>query len=140
MATQKIARFITVNTNTPEALKAAAIDQMDGIESFAEDAQDIVDHGAAGGFVGFIMYSDTADFYIKNRKSILSFAREQADDMGYSTVADMVAAFNCIDLKPHEVEHALTFGEESNDFTHVANGLAWYALEEVARDFVQWLE
>ena len=138
MATLKISQFITSTSNTPEELKKAVIKQMLGIKSFAEDAQDIVDHGAAGGFTGFIYYSDTTKFYSKNRNLILSFAREQAEDIGYSTVADMVAAFNCIDLKPHEVEYVLAFGEKSDDFTHLANGLAWFALEEVARDYMQW--
>jgi len=132
-------QFTTSTTNTPEELKTAVINQMDGIEDFAEAAQDIVSYGAAGGFTGFIYYSDTIAFYTKNRKSILELARQQADECGYSTVADMVAAFNCTDLKPHQVEYVLTFGDESDDFTHVANGLAWYALEEVARDYVQWL-
>lgn len=138
MTTLKTSQFITSTTNTSEELKKAVIKQMQGIKSFAEDAQDIVDHGAAGGFSGFIYYSDTTKFYSKNRKSILSFARQQADDIGYSTVADMVAAFNCIDLKPHEIEYAFAYGEKSDDFTHLANGLAWFALEEVARDYVQW--
>jgi len=139
MTKVKIGKFTTSATNTPEELKKAVIHQM-GVSHFIESAQDIVDYGAAGGFAGFILYSDTTLFYSQNRKSILNLARQQADEYGYSTIADMVAAFNCIDLKPHQVEYAITLDEESDDFTHVANGIAWYVLEEVARDFIQWLE
>lgn len=51
----------------------------------------------------------------------------------------MIAGFNCIDLTAEEVAEAIYNGK-SEDRTTVFNALAWYALEEVCRGYVDAVE
>lgn len=89
-------------------------------------------YGAAAGFTGFIYYSETVNFWRKNRSKILRFAEDQAEELGQNVV-DMVAGFKEIkdDFTAGEVATAL-YGRYNEDYTNIYNVLAWYALEEVA--------
>ena len=102
--------------------------------------------GAAGGFNGFIYYSETVAFTLANRDEITARLREQIADGLFSEcdgVISAVMSFNCLktdDVQEHaelEEETALAlFGnpeEYQAKYTGiVANALAWAALEETA--------
>lgn len=110
---------------------------------------DLMNHGASGGFPGITYYSDTVAFFKRHRADICGMVERMAEDMGENP-ADMVAGFNCLAgreaycLPDHErrrklaeylpsVSRCLYGGRLTEDDTHVANALCWFACEEVAR-------
>lgn len=105
-----------------------------------ESLEDVANHGAAGGFPGFTYYKDTVAFFKKHRKAIVAIVERMADDFGESPV-DMVAGFNCLGGRDDRKEYVQSvcrclYGcRLTDDDTNVANALAWFALEEVARVF-----
>lgn len=120
----------------PAALVRAVIRQ-----TGKENLPDICNHGADGGFSGFTYYSDTVPFYRRNRGEILELAKQQADDFGQG-VMEMIAGFRCLRQQESEHKRALLdeigralYGRVTEEETQVANALAWYAAEEVARAF-----
>ena len=128
MTTQK---QIVENSNIPATLTRAVIKQLGGWSSFKGSAPDIANHGIDGGYCGFVYYTDTVAFFKRNRRDIVELAKQQADDFGMG-VLEMVAGFNCLngDYSTDEIGETL-FGGPVND--QIANALAWYAGEEVAR-------
>lgn len=119
--------------------------------------RDVAEHGASGGFPGFTYYRDTVAFFKRHRADIVALVERMADDLGESPV-EMVAGFGCIGghaarsdydwqgnmtserrnaLREHfpSVSRCLYGGRLTDEDTTVANGLAWFALEEVARAF-----
>lgn len=123
-------------SNIPANLIRAVIRQVGGWESFTERAEDVVKHGASCGFGGFIYYADTCCFYAVNRKVLVDMAADLAKEMD-CTLVGMVMGFNCLDATEMEVGETL-FGGQSKHDTQVANALAWFALEEVSRSYVDW--
>jgi len=105
-------------------------------EELEQTLKDVGRGGADAGWSGFSYYSDTVAFFKKNRKEILELAKNQADDFGMSVV-EMVKGFRCmkdIDATEHEISDVLYGGRLGGELgDQIANGLAWYALEEVAR-------
>lgn len=135
MATLK--SFIA-SSHLPASLIRAVVRQLGGWESFTESAPDIARCGIGGGFCGFVYYTDTVAFFRKNRKDIIDLAKSQADDLGEG-VLEMIANFNCLrgDYTVDEIGETL-FGRKPDD--SIANALAWYAGEEVARSYVDFIE
>lgn len=104
--------------------------------------RDVAAHGADGGFSGFTYYftyyKDTVAFFKRNKRDIVAHLKGQADDFGEDPAA-MVLKFRCaegVDAEDGAVERVLDGRERrhrDDDYDLVANCLAWYALEEVAR-------
>jgi hypothetical protein len=118
----------------PEKLARAVIRQCGGWDCFKDTAQDVTRHGAAGGFSGFIYYSDTEAFAKRNKAEILEYAKEMANEIGESLYG-MIAGFNCPKISEGEAAEAI-HNPRSDDRTQVLNALAWFALEEVSRRWV----
>jgi len=117
------------------SLIRAVIRQAGGWDSFKGMAEDITNHGAAGGFHGFIYYVDTVKFYKRNRDAIMDYARDMASDLGMN-VLDMIGGFNCLrDSATSEEVGGTVYGRGAEIDTQVANALSWFALEEVARSY-----
>jgi len=126
----------TENTANPN-LSRAVVKQHGRWTDWQASAEDIANGDADGGVNGFIYYTDTVAFYQANRGNIHAMARDMARDIGESeSLCDFVASFNCVDLEPYEVDDAILEGESNEDYTTVANALAWFALEETAREYV----
>lgn len=125
-------------TNIPAKLVRAVVRQMGGWESFCNSARDICDHGIDGGFNGFIYNADTEAFAKRNRAEISEMASAQASEFGTSVV-EMIQGFGCFrhGTKPtdEEIGLALYAGKEKEDSVPVLNALAWYAGEEVSREY-----
>lgn len=119
-------------------LVRAVVRQIGGWESFTEKVQDVYRHGADGGFSGFIYYCDTVPFAKKNRKEIVELAKNIADDLGEG-VFKMIAGFRCLssDYSEGEIAEAI-YNSKSENHTQVLNALAWFALEEVCRSYVDY--
>lgn len=126
------------SSNIPASLIRAVIRQVGGFDSFKELARDVVDHGANAGVSGFVYYSDTVPFTKRNKAILLEFAENEAQSFGENAFS-MIASFRCIDLTAPEVAEAL-YNARSENRTEVFNALAWYALEEICRSYVDMLE
>jgi hypothetical protein len=119
-------------------LIAAVVRQAGGWDEFKERAQDIANHGAAGGFSGFIYYDDTVAFAKKHKTEIFELASQQAQEFGEDPLT-MIANFNYLKSSkytPGQITRAIyerARTDEHGDKTQILNALAWYALEEVAR-------
>ena len=103
--------------------------------------------GAAGGFSGFIYYTETREFTAANRAEIVARLREQIDEGLFTDengkprgVVGAVMSFNCLkDEDPSEIEEEaarVLFGSvddiRGGELDRVANALAWAALEDLA--------
>ena len=115
-----------------ERIYKAVIKQLGGKESL----EDVYNHGADGGFSGFIYHSDTIEFFRKNKKHIVMLAEDMSNDLG-EDILSMINSFNC--LKDYELSNSqigkVLYGKfsDSDDNTQIMNALSWFALEEVAR-------
>ena len=132
------------NSSIDAKLIRAVARQSGGWTSFQEMAPDIANHGIAnhgiaGGFSGWIYYKDTCQFYEKNQSTIVKLVEYQSDEFGYQSAQDMIKGFRCLDATLSEIGYTLYGNKRQHDAT-IANALAWFAAEEVARSFVDWIE
>ena len=126
------------NSGIDANLIRAVIRQSGGWSDFQDMAPDIANHGVSGGFSGWIYYSETCAFYAKNQGVIVALVEQWANDSNMSPI-DFVAGFHCFDADKPSVGKTL-YGTKRQHDTQVANALAWFAAEEVARSFVDWSE
>ena len=119
------------STSTIDRLVKATAKQVGGKDALRKMAQDVCNHGAQGGFHGFIYYHETEKFFLKNKALIVEMAQEMADSLGEPLIG-MIKNFNCLDATEEEIGQTL-YGTRRNCDRFVANALAWFTLEEVAR-------
>ena len=124
-------------SNIDHALIKAVIRQSGGWDAFQKQALDIANYGIAGGFSGWTYYNETCAFYAKNQKLIVDLAEKQADEYDYASPQDMVKSFRHLDATLSEIGLTL-YGTKRQHDNYVANALAWYAAEEVARAYAGW--
>jgi hypothetical protein len=116
----------------------AVVGQLGGWSEAQTAMPDIARYGIDGGFCGFVYYCDTVAFYNRNRHAIIALVEGRASDLG-EECAGMVANFTC--LRPVDTDarrsiyRALSGCKMWDADTEVANALAWFAGEEVARSF-----
>lgn len=122
------------SSNLPASLIRATVRQAGGWESFCEMAQDVANHGADGGFHGFIYYSDTVPFAERNKAALLDACREMASDLGEPGAYSLIAGFNCLQSDADTVADAVN-DRRHEEHVQVMNALAWFALEEVSRAY-----
>lgn len=101
-----------------------------------ESMEDVVNHGINGGFSGFVYYSETHSFAIKNRKLITELLEQSADELGVDAVS-MVASFgvfrnSSMDNEDRKDLYKYLGGGKPNQGA-ITNVMAWFAAEEVAR-------
>lgn len=121
-------------------LTTAVIDQCGGWESFEEDAENIQTCGAAGGFGGFIYYTETCKFYDDNKALILSAFAYECHEMGMGA-AECLHNFNCVtDCRLDVCERFLMGLDAGDEETQLKNAMSWWALERVSADYVYALE
>jgi hypothetical protein len=103
-----------------------------------EQLEDVARHGADTGWSGFTYYTETCAFYKAHKADILKMAEEMASDLGEDMIT-MIRNFNCLstnrkpDYSQSEIAEALYSGRgECADI--IRNAMAWFALEEVARE------
>ena len=124
-------------SNINPALIKAVIRQSGGWDAFQKQALNIANHGINAGFHGFIYYSDTCKFYAKKQQLIVDLVEKQAIEYDYASPQDMVKGFRNLDSTMSEIGHTL-YGTKRQHDNYVANALAWYAAEEVARAYADW--
>lgn len=141
MKTKTVSLKSFAESFTVPALARAVVRQSGGWENFQSIASDVASHGADSGFGGWTYYSDTTDFYKTNRDAIKELAQDMADSLGESGAPALVKGFNCLRDSATDEEIGQTlYGSPRGHDTTVANALAWFALEEVARHFVDHAE
>ena len=124
-------------SNLPAPLIRAVVKQSGGWKNFQEIAKDVAEQGADCGFSGWIYYRETMEFFRKNRKIILEHAEEMAQDLGepmLSMIQDF-GIFRTAPIKTEDLAKALYAGKGPEVAT-VYNVMSWFALEEVARAYV----
>lgn len=91
---------------------------------------------AGDGYSGFIYYSETEDFYKKNKKEIINLAKELADGIGEQSYLNMILGFNTFknsDITIDDVCEVIYANKKSNPYYQMlTNALSWFALEETA--------
>ena len=157
----KTTKQVISDSRIPSSLVNAVVRQLGGKESLT----DIYNYGIDGGFHGFIYYSETIAFFKRNRKAITQLVEDMANDLGKNPVdmvagfncldgRDMqqLQAGNAVWItadqrrRARDRDHILSEhrpsitrclygGRLTDDDTQVANALAWFAGEEVARAF-----
>ena len=104
-------------------------------------APDISNHSIDGGFTGWTYYTETCEFWKRNRTVILEMAEDQANGFD-TTILEMIQKFGVFRNGPITVASlakALYQGK-GEDVTTVHNVMAWYAAEEVARAYTDLVE
>ena len=117
---------------------------------------DIYKHGMTGGFSGFTNYSETKEFYLKNKKEINELLEHDGLDFGYNDtwheslndLADvglegeklgamsMVLNLRCSEYSlTEEVYTSMYDGYDSECDTTVANCISWYVVESLASEY-----
>ena len=127
------------NSNMSEKLIRATIAQLGGLESFKENAEDITRHGISGGFHGFIYYTDTVEFFKKNKKDIMSYLKQMASEFGQG-MFEMINSFNCAkDFSQEEIAEAI-YEDNSEYEDQILNCLSWVIAEEVSQIYCDLIE
>jgi len=126
------------NSSIDANLIRAVIRQSGGWQSFQDMAPDIANNGIDGGFSGWIYYTETCQFYAKNQSSIIKLVECQSDEYGYQSSQEMVKSFRSSLATLSEIGYTL-YGSKRQHDTQVANALAWYAAEEVASAYNDWV-
>jgi hypothetical protein len=135
----KTVNSVTKDNSQYKSLIKAVIAQLGAEgEELQNLLSDVRNHGANVGFSGFIYYTETHAFAMKNRKSIVAMLQEQANDFGQEVV-EMVSGFGAFRNSPMDNDdrkqlYAYLGGGKPEKGT-ITNLMAWYALEEVARMF-----
>lgn len=120
--------------NNIERITYAVNAQME--DNLLEYASDIANHGIDGGYSGFIYYSETHAFAMKNRKMIVELLEDQAFHLGEEVTA-MVANFKVFRGSPMDSDDRRDLykylGGDKPDQGTITNIMAWFAAEEAAR-------
>ena len=123
-----------------ENLIRGVIKQVGSWSYFKELAQDVSNAGANAGFSGFIYYTDTVKFAENNRRAIIEECKRLAADIGCEGAYSMIAGFNCLDGYTADMVIEAINDTDDDNHTEVMNALAWFALEEVSRSYVDLME
>jgi hypothetical protein len=103
-----------------------------------DSVEDINNHGIDGGYSGFIYCSDTHQFAMKHRKTIVSMLENDANEFGQE-ITEMVAGFGVFrnSAMDHEDKRELYkyIGGGKCEQSTITNLMAWYAAENVCRFF-----
>jgi len=124
--------------DTQQPALTRAVIRATGLDNLA----DIAEHGATAGFAGFTYHRDTVAFFQRHRALIVSRVKSLAEECGENPL-DMVCTFSCLGgrNKPEareqyseSVARCLFGGQLTDQDDDVANALAWFAAEDVARE------
>lgn len=133
-----------MNTTQLTPLQTAVIEQLgydpnDDDPALASMLEDVADHGADAGWPGFTSYTDTCEFTARNRKAVTALVETLADDLGEEPMA-LVRSFRCLADQAREPGFGGEVGRclygtggTGDGYDLVDNALAWFALEETAR-------
>jgi len=129
----------SIGNDEMKSLAKSVVEQIGGWGEFKERAEYITKHGANNGEFGFIYYEETEGFVMRNKNEIISLIKIQSAADEYSPL-EMLCNFKPLSsLSDLEIACGL-FNTESEYRTQVFDCLSKYALEEVARIYIDFLE
>ena len=131
-------KFIS-GCSLPPKLVSAVVCQAGGWSNFKNLAKQVTDHGADAGWPGFTFHSDTIKFAKRHMRWILEIVKSQAAEQGICFL-EMIQSFRCIKGSTVEEIGETIWGNSNQLDTTVANGLAWYSLEEVCQAYASFLD
>ena len=100
-----------------------------------ESVEDVNNHGIAGGFNGFIYYTDTHEFAMKYRKQITALLEELADSLDEDVVS-IVCSFRYVNGDKDDKKDLYRYlGGAKVEQCSITNAMAWFAAEEVCKMF-----
>ena len=112
----------------------SVISQLGGIQ----DVENINRYGIDGGYGGFVYYSDTHKFAMRNRSQIVELLEEIAESLG-EDVIKMVSQFGVFRNSQMDSEDKRDLykylGGGRPEQGCITNVMAWFAAEEVCRMF-----
>ncbi len=120
-----------MNTLQKNVIAQLGYDELD--TECLEILSDVTNHGADAGFGQFVYYSDTCKFFDDNRIEILRSVADMAEQLGEEP-SSMVKSFGCLNGDFDSEVDQVIMGIDCDDDVQVKNALAWYALEETARE------
>jgi hypothetical protein len=134
---------ITIN-NVISALGFSLNGSWNSLKELSAQFENCAEHGADGGFSGFIYYNETIPFFKQNRADIANHIEQTAAEMG-TDIFSMVQSFGVFRYSdkpaPSEIGKALWDSRKTHpDLTSLYNVFSWYALEEVSRTWYRYLE
>ena len=135
MAKLRLKDFVEFTSTDRKLIKAVKRQTGRDWSDFQEEMKNVSNSlcGAAGGFCGFIYYSEPVAFWRRNRKIITEHLNDLAFSLGENTL-QMVMLFGGIkdgDFSEDEIGRAL-YGRYNSELDQIYNVFAWFALEEVA--------
>ena len=86
------------------------------LKNYREDLSDIAEHGCSGGFSGLTSYYDTCKLYDKFSEEIHDRLADYLEDTGSDLPESFVEALKCD--------------------SHFKNWMVWFAVENIAHDYV----
>lgn len=95
-------------------------------ENLMEDAENIANHGADGGYTELTWTNDCADTFDRFEEEIWSMAVEDAEDFGCKNVLEMISGFGRVDM--------------ADTIKGFKNLMLWYAAEKIAREIMDEME
>jgi len=129
--------------NIIKALGFPLVGSWDTFNELSTQFENCAEHGADIGISGFIYYSETVAFFLQNRNDIVSHMEQTAAELG-TDIISMVQGFGVFHHgdkpAPSEVGRALWDSKEWPELTTLYNVFAWYALEEISRTWLMYLE
>jgi len=149
---EKLRSYISRHSSFPEGVVKNIIQTLgyplfgsgDSFRDLSGVLVNCAENGANIGIIGFIYYSETILFYKKNRTAIASHLENTAAEFGtdiFSMVQNFGIFRNSEKPTPAEVGKALWDKSKTYpDLTELYNVFAWYALEEVSRTWLMYLE
>jgi hypothetical protein len=114
-----------------------------GLAELSGNLADCAQYGADGGFSGFVYYSETIAFFKANRRDIVRNLESMAEELG-EEVFEMVKNFGVFSHSTPpasgEIGKALwDSGKIHEGLTSLYNVFSWFALEEIARVWSDYL-
>ena len=121
----------------PRLVRAVIRQHGRGWEGWQESAPNMAQYGVSGGFDGFYYYTETSEFARRNRSLIADYADSMAAGLGESTTK-MIQVFGRLDSDYSEAEIGRCLYGRGDD-EQILNALAWFAAEECAHAFEDWV-
>ena len=123
-------------------LAEATIAQFGGEEDFLESYESVCDGGINTGISGWIHTDELVEFFTENKKEIMAFAKETAEELGHTSASDMIKHFGCLKNDAYttdQIAEAL-YDTENENHEQLASAMAWFAGEELSRSYERLIE
>ena len=134
---QKQEEFLNNYTSNDE-LSKIVIEQGGGFEHFESNAIDISNHGAGGGFNGWVDSYQMSEWVENNHDTILTVLKNDCDEFGIESVQELLdpSGKKFSDYSENEINAVIFEADKENDASlSVMTSIAYYAVEKVSNEY-----